>query len=147
MTTVAPQVWWVSGTPQGYSGNGNGAGMSPDTQWDVQRGCVLSQQRATHRMQKQAQKPWRLSAIPKKWMLFPRLCLPQRMPRKVGARTASSIWMNPKCIFLSLSQFVLLESHLSPSADPVPAQDTLISCSATHQHIPCDNEARGTKKK
>lgn len=32
MTTVAPQVWGVSGTPQGYSGNGNGAGMSPDTQ-------------------------------------------------------------------------------------------------------------------
>lgn len=104
--------------PQGYSGNGNDAGMSPGTQttlWCGQRGCVLSQTpwRATCRMQ--TQKPWRLSTIPKKWMLSSSLCLPQRMPRRAGEGTASPYGSIPNAfslVFPNLSFWNHICHHL-----------------------------------
>lgn len=78
--------------PQGYGGNGNDAGRSPHT-WTEAWSKGLCPEPAVMGsnmgVQKQTWKPWRLSTIPKKGMLSPSLCLPQRMPRRAGSGTAS----------------------------------------------------------
>ncbi|TRZ18316.1 hypothetical protein HGM15179_008741 [Zosterops borbonicus] len=133
--------------PQGYSGNGNDAGMSPDTQIVVWSKRLCPEPTTTESNMQDADTETSEVQHHSQEMDVVLKPVPTTEDAQEGwGRNSLAIWINPKCIFLSLSQFVLLESYLSPPADPVPAQDTLISCSPTHQHIPCDNETRGKKK-
>lgn len=127
------------GDPRGYGGNGNDAGMSPDTRtvaWPKglcaepavmgsnTRGAEADMENLAAQRHSQE-----VDAVPK--------TVPTTEDAQEGwVRNSLTVWINPKYILLSLSQFFLLGSYLSPPADPVPAQDTLISCSPTHQPFP-----------
>lgn len=135
--------------PQGSSGSGNDAGMSPDTQTVVWSKGLCAEPATTESNTRDAEAD--METLETHYHSQEMDVVLKPVPTTEDAqegwvRNSLTIWIKPKCIFLSLSQIVLLELYLSPSAGPLPAQDTLISCSPTHQHIPCDNEAGGKKK-